>query len=141
MSQQVFKTLIAIVFLVGMFGLSTRPAYAISCGAVTTGGAPAPQEIVCSLARITNILLLSAGAFLLIMLLIGGLKLSLAHGDPKGMQAASGTWTYAIIGFFVIVGSITLLTLVGKLIGWNYTSPFDSLQTAIIKFTTMVGPK
>jgi hypothetical protein len=140
---QTFKVLTAIIFLVGLLGLSSKPVYAaIDCSFTpsrTPGGdAPSPAEIVCPFARVINIFLLSSGAFLIIMLLFGGVKLAMAHGDPKGMQAASGTWTWALIGFFIVVGAITLLTLVGKLIGWEYQDPLATLQNAIREFMALI---
>lgn len=142
MKHQTFKILIAITLIAGVFGLSPRPAYAVDCSYnpnTSTEIAPDPAEIVCPVVRVVNIFLLSSGAILIIMLLFGGVKLAMAHGDPKGYQAATGTWTMALVGFFVVVGAITLLTVVGKLIGWTYADPFTSLQTAIRELMALIG--
>lgn len=59
----------------------------------------------------------AAGIALLIYLVLGGLQLMLAKGDPKAIQAAQSKITNAIIGFIIVAIAYTLTQLVGRLLG------------------------
>jgi hypothetical protein len=58
-----------------------------------------------------------AGVILLLYLIYGGFQLMLSRGDPKGMQAAQGKITSAIIGFIIIFIAYWLVQLLGKVLG------------------------
>ncbi len=58
-----------------------------------------------------------SGIILLLYLIYGGLQLMLSRGDPKGVQAAQGKITTAIIGFIIIFIAYWLVQLLGKVLG------------------------
>jgi len=55
------------------------------------------------------------GILLLIYLIMGGLQLMLAAGDPKKIQGAWGKVTNALIGFVIIFIAYWLTQLIGKI--------------------------
>lgn len=57
------------------------------------------------------------GILLLVYLIMGGLQLMFAAGDPKRVQAAWGKVTNALIGFVIIFISYWLVALIGKIFG------------------------
>lgn len=69
------------------------------------------------LVRIINVLLISSGAVLVAMIAYGVWKSSLATGDPRGLEGAKLTWTYAIYGFFVIVGAFAIFIIAQGMLG------------------------
>ena len=96
-----------------------RVTLALDCEitAIPEGGAPHPLAIVCILARVINALLLSSGAAFIIVIIYGGIKLSIAQGDPKALGAGKDTLTQGVIGFLVILFLFSLLYIGGKLLG------------------------
>lgn len=58
-----------------------------------------------------------AGIALFILLLIGGFKYLTAGGDPKSVEAARKTLTYAIIGLVLIALAYLILRFISILTG------------------------
>jgi len=54
------------------------------------------------------------GILLLVYLLLGGLQLMFAAGDPKKVQGAWGNITNAVIGFVIIFVAYWVTQLIGK---------------------------
>jgi len=69
------------------------------------------------LSRIVGLFLAASAAALIIMVAYGIIKGSLAAGDPRGLEGAKSTWTYALYGFLIIVLSMVILTLIRKVLG------------------------
>ncbi len=62
-----------------------------------------------------------AGIALFILLLSGGLKYIFSGGDPKAVDAAQKTITYAIGGLVLVLCSYLILVLIYKITGVNVT--------------------
>ena len=88
---------------------------------ITLSPNPAPLNPTTNLqigTIITNILpyvFFATGILLLIYLLMGGLQLMLAAGDPKKVQGAWGKITNAVIGFVIIFIAYWVTKLVGQI--------------------------
>ena len=67
--------------------------------------------------RIINILIMCAGGVLVIMVAYGIWKSSLASGDPRGLEGAKSTWTYALYGFFIVVGAFAGFMIIQGIVG------------------------
>lgn len=97
--------------------------------------APYLAQIACPLVNLLNIATVGSGLILVVMLINVGIKYIMAQGDPKGLMAAQQAGTWAIIGFIVVIGAITLTGLLNTLAGSNkesvITNPFQSLIQAI----------
>lgn len=64
------------------------------------------------------VVLMIASAFAtLLMLIIGGLRFTLSGGDPKKVQAARGTLTYAIIGVAIVFFAFVIMRLIAGITG------------------------
>lgn len=59
----------------------------------------------------------AAGILLLFYLIVGGFSLMTSGGDPKGMQAAKGKITSALIGFVIIFAAYWIVQIVGIILG------------------------
>jgi hypothetical protein len=96
-------------------------------------GAPDPSSIACILSNIISIAIGVAGAIFVAMIAYGAIKLSMALGDPKGYAGAISTWQYALIGVGAVVGVYGILSIVGKLVGVDFSpgSLSGRLQGAI----------
>ncbi len=57
------------------------------------------------------------GAVLLLLLMWGAVKFIISRGDPKGIQEAQKTMTYAVIGAVVVLGSFILINIVTTALG------------------------
>lgn len=143
MMRQVFKILIPL-FLV-FFMVSPVFAADLNCDAITQdSGPPHPLQILCPLKRGLNVAIAFVGVVLPIMIVIGGIKLALAVGDPKGLEAARGTWTWAIIGSIVILGFFTIMLIISRLLGIDnlFASPndiFDAIQRFFEELFAEIG--
>ena len=60
-----------------------------------------------------------AGIVIFIMFLIGGFKWLTSAGNPKNIESAKNTLTYAIIGLLVIILSYIVLVLINTVTGAN----------------------
>lgn len=136
----IFKIFLSITFISLLLSVGSPKAYALTCEGFGDNP-PGLEQIVCPIARVVNVMLLSAGAVLIIMILWGGFKLATALGDPKGFQAATSTWVHAVVGFLIVVGAIAFLGIITKMLGWefDFASPFEVIQTAIKDFATKLG--
>ncbi|MFZ2664125.1 MAG: hypothetical protein WAX66_02080 [Patescibacteria group bacterium] len=79
--------------------------------------------------RIFNALIYASGAVLVAMVAYGVIKASLAAGDPRGLEGAKQTWTYAIYGFFIIILFFAIFLIIARVLGINsITSPGSVLN-------------
>ena len=62
-------------------------------------------------------LLSFAGVVVLILLIIGGFKFIASGGDPKQVEGARKTITYALIGLVVILFSFAIINLIADVTG------------------------
>lgn len=88
-------------------------------GAETAGGVslenPSLSQMGVIIGRIFNTALYAAGAALVAMIAHGVWKSAMAVGDPRALEGAKQTWTYALYGFFVIVLFFVLFMIIT---GW-----------------------
>ena len=81
------------------------------------GTVPTLAYLECLFGRTANIILGLAGIALFIMLLIGGFRYMTSGGDPKALDSAQKTITYAIIGLVLTASSYLFLRFVGAITG------------------------
>lgn len=72
--------------------------------------------------NLVQALLALAGITLFILILMGGLKYITSGGDPKAMEGAQKTITYAIGGLIVILLSYMILVFIAKITGVDVTA-------------------
>jgi hypothetical protein len=71
--------------------------------------------------RVVGYILGLAGIALFIMLLLGGFKFITSGGDPKAVEEAKKTLTYAVAGLIIILVSYLILVFIQTLTGVNVT--------------------
>jgi Ca2+/H+ antiporter len=71
--------------------------------------------------NVVGVLLGLAGIALFIMLVIGGFKYITAGGDPKGVESAKKTLTYAIGGMVLIAAGFLILQFIHQFTGVDIT--------------------
>ena len=67
--------------------------------------------------NVVGVALAFAGIVLFIMLIVGGFKFITAGGDPKGIEGAKKTLTYAIAGIVLIALSFLILRFIEEFTG------------------------
>lgn len=67
--------------------------------------------------NIVQVLLGLAGIVLFVLILMGGLKYITSGGDPKAIEGAQKTITYAVGGLIVILFSYLILVLIANITG------------------------
>jgi hypothetical protein len=72
--------------------------------------------------RIVSLALGFAGIVLFILLIVGGFKFITSGGDPKAVEGAKKTLTYAIGGLIVILVSYLILVLIKIITGVDVTN-------------------
>lgn len=88
---------------------------------------PTLQEFEGVFASGIQSLLALAGILVFITFIIGGFKYITAGGDPKAIQAAHSTLTYAILGLILVVLSFSIILLIQYFTG----------NTNILKFVVV----
>jgi hypothetical protein len=68
-----------------------------------------PEGII---TKATQIFVFLTGAISVIVIIIGGLKYTLANGDSNAVQSAKNTILYAVIGLFVAIFAQTITVFV-----------------------------
>lgn len=95
------------------------------CLAKDTTGKQIPGDVAtldCIPAVVHNIILgafLFAGIVAVVLIIYSGIRFILSGGDPKQVEGARKTMTYAIIGFIVILLSFAILNLIKTVTGVN----------------------
>lgn len=67
--------------------------------------------------NIISVALALAGIVLFVMFLVGGFRYLTSGGDPKAVEAARGTLTYAIAGLAILVFAVVILRLIEQITG------------------------
>ncbi|MDO8621007.1 MAG: pilin [Candidatus Levybacteria bacterium] len=60
---------------------------------------------------------LFAGIIALIFIILSGIKFLMSGGDPKQLEGAKNTLTYAILGFILILLSFAILNFISGITG------------------------
>lgn len=79
----------------------------------------------CLFQNLVRSFLTFAGIVLFVFLLVGGFKYITSGGDPKAIDAAQKTITYAIGGLIVILLSFLVLVLIGNITGVTSVTEFN----------------
>ena len=116
------KSLLTAASVLALALFSTHPALAQT---IDPGSVTGPTQIdgsdihqlVDIFIRIISALLAVAGVFAVILIVIGGIRMILSMGDPKAMQSARGTVTFAIIGLIIILLSVAIVLIIGNFLG------------------------
>lgn len=97
------------------------------------GEPPSLTSLSSILSRIVGLFLAASAAALIIMVGYGIIKGSLAAGDPRGLEGAKSTWTYALYGFLIVVLSMVILALIRKILGLSTGSEEFGFKTFLDK--------
>ena len=89
-------------------------------------------DLVPIILNIVGLFLAASAAFLIIMIGYGIIKGSLAAGDPRGLEGAKSTWTYAVYGFLVVVLSMVIVSIIIKKLELSGEFGFGALLDGII---------
>jgi hypothetical protein len=87
-----------------------------------TNNVPTLQNLEGVFSNVLSILLGIAGIAFFILLLSSGFKFITSGGDPKGVEGAKHTLTYAIIGLVLIIASYLILLLIKEITGIDVTN-------------------
>ena len=71
--------------------------------------------------NVVSVALGLAGIVLFVMLIIGGFRYITAGGDPKGIEGAKKTLTYAIAGMVLVALSYLIINFIASFTGANIT--------------------
>ena len=80
------------------------------------------QDLEVVFQQIVSVVLGLAGIVLFIMLLMGGFKFITAGGDPKAVESAKKTLTYAIAGMVLLAASFLILRFIQEFTGVDVTN-------------------
>jgi len=84
---------------------------------------PAAQAFAKIISNIIGIMTLIAGIWFIFQFIIGAFSIMSASGDPKKMGEASAKIRTAVIGLVVIVVAYALMSLLGKILGFDFLRP------------------
>ena len=89
--------------------------------------APALGGLNTVFSNVVEVALWFGGIILFIMLLVGGFKYITSGGDPKSVEGAKRTLTFAIIGFVLLASAFLILRFIAYFTGANVTE-FNIVQ-------------
>lgn len=75
------------------------------------------SQLTVIFANVIGVILTLAGFAVLIMIIVGGFRYITARGDPKALQAARGTLTWAIVGLGFIILAFLIIDFIAGFIG------------------------
>ena len=75
------------------------------------------QDIEVVFSRVITAILGLAGIALFLMLVVGGFKFITAGGDPKALDSARKTLTYAIAGMVLVASAFLILRFINVFTG------------------------
>lgn len=107
--------------------LASRPAYAADCTNLGSADVKASQ-ILCPVYRLFNAAVLLGGIGLVIFIAIGAIKMGLAFGSPDKLNQATATWSHALIGFFIIVGAVSIYLIITTSLGVDTFGGFAAIK-------------
>jgi hypothetical protein len=87
----------------------------------TVDGAATLQGLEVVFENIVTIALGLGGVLLFLMLIMGGFKFITAGGDPKAIEGAKKTLTYAIMGIVLVALSFLILQFISTFTGVDVT--------------------
>lgn len=95
------------------------------------------------LIRIMNWAVYLVGIVLVLVIAYGAVKASASLGDPRGLEAAKSTWTYAVYGAIIVVGFFAIFVIVAGFFGLDIGigGIFDAINDAIESFTVVALPE
>ncbi len=95
------------------------------------------------LVNVMNWLVFLVGIVFVLVVAYGAWKASTAAGDPRGLDSAKSTWSYAIFGLLIIVGFFALFTIVSGLFGFKigFTEIFDGIFVGIDELMQRAVPE
>lgn len=79
------------------------------------------QGLECVFYNISATLIPLAGIAVFVMLMVGALKMITAGGEPKAVQKASQTITFAVVGLVALLGIWFVLKLIFQITGIDVT--------------------
>ncbi len=71
--------------------------------------------------NILSIAMIAGAVVCFAMLVVGGFKLMTGGGDPKKIQSATGTITYAILGLVLFIGAWFIMKFIKEFTGVDLT--------------------
>jgi len=74
------------------------------------------QDLGCIFSRLLWIVMLASGAAVTIFLILSGIRYMAAGGDEKAIAQARKSFYTAALGFALILGAATIITMIGKII-------------------------
>ncbi|OGM01823.1 hypothetical protein A2115_03835 [Candidatus Woesebacteria bacterium GWA1_41_8] len=88
-----------------------------------SGNAPAQlSDFEAVFGNLLYYVLAFAGVVIFIMFLMGGFKWLTSAGNPKNVESARNTLTYAVVGLLVIVLSYIILVIIRSITGAQVTN-------------------
>lgn len=91
--------------------------------------------------------ILSAGAVFVAIVIFASYKYATALGDPKGAMGAKNTLTYAVLGLVAVIGVYTMFSIMAGAFGFNRDlvggGAFGLVQERFCEFftnSTVSGP-
>lgn len=90
--------------------------------------------------NIIDLALSFLGAVALLFLIFGAIKFVISRGDPKALEEAQKTMTYAVLGVVIVLGSFILINIVSTALGYPNILTQFTLFLSGEKVATWVGP-
>ena len=80
------------------------------------------QGLQCLIANVLGLAVTFIGLIAFGIFIISGFQIMLSGGNSKGLDAAKGSMTYAVVGLVVALSAFIILNLISSFTGINFTN-------------------
>lgn len=80
------------------------------------------QGLQCLIANVLGVAITFIGLIAFGIFLLSGFQIMLSGGNNKGLEAAKGSMTYAVVGLVVALSAFIILNLISQFTGINFTT-------------------
>ncbi len=82
---------------------------------------PRLADLTLVFVRVLNWGFVLVGVVLVGVIVYGAWKASMALGNPRGLEAARGTWTSALLGFLIVIAFYAIFSIVAGFFGLDFS--------------------
>jgi len=94
--------------------ISPKKAHAQNLLGCTIGDPPQLTDITCLAVNVVTVTIWTGAGIAAISIVISGIKLAAAKGDPKAINQAKQIMTWSIAGLLITLLAVTIVRLIGR---------------------------
>ncbi|HLD51504.1 hypothetical protein A3K34_04500 [candidate division WWE3 bacterium RIFOXYC1_FULL_40_10] len=115
--KNIITFLVTIAFISTLTGSYAQATWRDYCELEATSQDPPPEAIICPIGKLLTIGVYAVGAVFVAVMAFGAWKMSMALGDARALEGAKMTWTYAVMGLFIVLAFFGSFSMISGMLG------------------------